>query len=188
MARPRSDEKRSAILSAATCVIAAQGLGAATAAIAKEAGVSNGSLFTYFETKADLLNQLYVELKSEMSSAALDQLPAEGDVRAQAFKVWQQWIRWGATFPQKRRALAHLNVSGEITEESRQVGHQVMLGFAEILERSRKTGPLSEAPLEFVMLLVNALADTTMDFMTSHPTQADEHSKTAFEGVWRMLA
>ena len=30
------------------------GLGAPTATIAKEAGVSNGSLFTYFETKADL--------------------------------------------------------------------------------------------------------------------------------------
>ena len=27
--------------------------------IAKEAGVSNGLLFAYFETKADLLNRLY---------------------------------------------------------------------------------------------------------------------------------
>ena len=32
-------------------VIASQGLGAPTAMIAKQAGVSNGSLFTYFETK-----------------------------------------------------------------------------------------------------------------------------------------
>ncbi len=55
MARPKSDDKRSAIVSAAIRVIAGQGLGAATATIAKEAGVSNGSLFTYFETKADLL-------------------------------------------------------------------------------------------------------------------------------------
>ena len=60
MARPRSDEKRSAIMSAAIHVIASQGLGAATATIAKEAGVSNGSLFTYFQTKADLFNQLYI--------------------------------------------------------------------------------------------------------------------------------
>jgi AcrR family transcriptional regulator len=64
MARPKSDDKRSAIVSAAIRVIAGEGLGAATATIAKEAGVSNGSLFTYFETKADLLNRLYVELKT----------------------------------------------------------------------------------------------------------------------------
>jgi AcrR family transcriptional regulator len=39
-------------MSAAIRVIASEGPGAPTATIAKEAGVSNGSLFTYFETKA----------------------------------------------------------------------------------------------------------------------------------------
>ena len=62
-------------MAAATRVIAAEGLGAATAAIAQEAGVSNGSLFTYFETKADLLNHLYLELKTEMAAAALEVSP-----------------------------------------------------------------------------------------------------------------
>ena len=81
MARPRSDDKRSAILAAAIRVIAAQGLSAPTAAIAAEAGVSNGSLFTYFPTKGDLLNQLYIEIKTEMGAAALDGLPTDGDAR-----------------------------------------------------------------------------------------------------------
>ena len=66
MARPKSEDKRSAILGAATRVIVSEGLGAPTAMIAREAEVANGSLFTYFETKADLLNALYVELKGEM--------------------------------------------------------------------------------------------------------------------------
>jgi len=39
-------------------MIAAQGLGAATATIAREAGVSNGTVFVYFETKATLVNEL----------------------------------------------------------------------------------------------------------------------------------
>jgi AcrR family transcriptional regulator len=65
MARPRSEDKRDAIMSAAIKAIAVQGLSAPTSLIAKEAGVSNGSLFTYFETKADLLNQLYCELRAD---------------------------------------------------------------------------------------------------------------------------
>jgi AcrR family transcriptional regulator len=69
MARPKSEDKRDALMAAATRVIAAQGLSAPTAVIAREAGVSNGSLFTYFETKADLFNQLYLELKTGMASA-----------------------------------------------------------------------------------------------------------------------
>lgn len=50
MSRPRSDEKRKALLEAATRIIVTQGLSAPTADIVKEAGVANGSLFTYFET------------------------------------------------------------------------------------------------------------------------------------------
>ena len=49
MPRAKSDDKRSAILSAAIRLIATEGLGVATATIAKEARISNGSLFTYFE-------------------------------------------------------------------------------------------------------------------------------------------
>jgi AcrR family transcriptional regulator len=47
--------------------------------IAKEAGVANGSLFTYFEAKADLFNQLYLELKAEMASATLKNHPVSGE-------------------------------------------------------------------------------------------------------------
>ncbi|QQE77111.1 TetR family transcriptional regulator [Alicyclobacillus sp. SO9] len=68
MARPLSDDKRNAIISAAIRVISSQGLSASTALIAKEAVVSNGALFTYFETKADLFNRLSIELKENQSA------------------------------------------------------------------------------------------------------------------------
>src|ERR1700726_1628390 len=99
MARPRSDDKRSAIIAAATRVIVTHGLSAPTAMIAREAGVSNGSLFTYFETKADLLNQLYVELKAEMAAAALDGLPAKGNTRKRMLSIWSHWLRWATSCP-----------------------------------------------------------------------------------------
>ena len=188
MARPRSEERRSAIMAAATRVIAAQGLGAATATIAKEAGVSNGSLFTYFETKADLLSQLYVELKSEMGAVALQGLSTEGEDRSQMFHLWRNWLRWAASRPEKRRALAHLSVSDEIAPESREAAHQAMAGVATLLERSRKNGALGNAPLAFVSALMSAMADTTMDFMIADPANADAHCQAAFEALWRMLA
>src|SRR5277367_2934520 len=188
MARPRSDDRRSAILSAAIRVIAAQGLGAPTATIAKEAGVSNGSLFTYFETKADLLNQLYIALKREMAAAALDGLPTGGDTREQVLHMWSHWLRWAASSPEKRRTLAHLGVSDDITPESREIGHQKMAGIARLLQRSRENGPMRNAPLGFVVALMNAMADATIDFMVSDPANANKHSKAAFEALWRVVA
>src|SRR6266513_1991714 len=63
MARPLSEEKREAILEAAAELVAQMGTGASTANIAKAAGVAEGTLFTYFGTKDDLLNQLFVEIE-----------------------------------------------------------------------------------------------------------------------------
>jgi AcrR family transcriptional regulator len=188
MARPRSDDKRNAIMSAAIRVIASQGLGAATATIAEEAGVSNGSLFTYFETKADLMNHLYIELKAEMAAAALDRLPTESDIRKQALHMWSHWVRWATSCPEKRRTLAHLGVSDDITPKSRRTGHQTMAGIAKLLERSRENGPMRNAPLGFVVALMSAMADATIDFIVSDPANANKHSKAAFDALWRMIA
>ncbi|HYS81455.1 MAG TPA: helix-turn-helix domain-containing protein, partial [Anaeromyxobacteraceae bacterium] len=63
MARPKSEDKRNALLAAATQVIAELGVSAPTARIAQVAGVAEGTLFTYFRTKDELLNELYLALK-----------------------------------------------------------------------------------------------------------------------------
>ena len=188
MARPRSDYKRNAIMSAATRVIAFRGLGAATATIAKEAGVSNGSLFTYFETKAGLFNQLYLELKTEMAKAALDELPSGDDTRKQLFHAWSRWLRWATSCSEKRRALAQLEVSDDITAESRRTAAQTMAPVAKLLEKSRQDGPMRQVPLGFVASLMNALAEATTDFIIREPADADQHALAAFEALWRMVA
>jgi AcrR family transcriptional regulator len=174
-------------MAAAVRVIAAQGLSAPTALIAKEAGVSNGSLFTYFPTKSDLLNALYVELKTEMGAAALAGAPSESDLRSQTLHMWRAWLRWAVSDPEKRQALAHLSVSDDIAPESRAAAHRALAGVAALVEKSRANGPLAGAPLGFVAALIGALADTTMEFMIADPANAETHCLTAFEAVWRML-
>ncbi|WP_213736725.1 TetR/AcrR family transcriptional regulator [Bradyrhizobium sp. dw_411] len=188
MARPRSDDKRSAIIAAAIRVIASEGLGAATATIAKEAGVSNGSLFTYFETKADLMNQLYLDLKAEMAATALEGLPTKSSIRKQMQYAWSHWLRWATSSPEKRRTLAQLAVSDDITPASHQAASNAFAGIRELLERSRENGPMRAAPLAFVASLMNALAEAATDFMIRDPANAEEHSKAAFNALWRMIA
>ena len=68
--------------------------------IAKEAGIANGSLFTYFETKSELFNQLYLELKQEMASVAMKDFPAEAELREQFFHIWRNWGNWAVRFPE----------------------------------------------------------------------------------------
>lgn len=187
MAIPRSDVKRNAIMSAAIHIIASQGLSAPTASIAKEAGVSKGLIFTYFETKADLLNQLYVELKAEMVDAALGGLPSESNNRTQMLYAWSHWLSWATDCPDKRRVLAHLGVSDDITLKSRQTASDTLAELTKLLDRCRKNGPMRDVPLRFVVAMVDAMADAAIDFIIDDPTNGENHCMVAFEALWRMI-
>ena len=187
MPRPKSDEKRAAILQAATRIIVMQGLSAPTAGIAKEAGVANGSFFTYFETKTELFNQLYLELKGEVASATSAGMSAHTELRKQFFQVWRNWTTWSVSFPEKRSALAQLSVSGEITEKSHLAAQKLMSGLADLADRGRLNGPMMKAPLGFVLTLMNSVAEATMDFMQQDPANAQKHCREGFEAMWRMF-
>src|SRR5580693_6638793 len=123
MARPRSEDKRNAILDAATHVFAERGLSAApTSEISKLAGVAEGTLFTYFKTKDDLINALYRAIKLELADAMMSGFPRKKSVRARLRHVWDGYVNWGRTNPEQRRVLAQLHVSGMLLKESIETG------------------------------------------------------------------
>ena len=150
--------------------------------------MSNGSLFLYFDTKATLLNELYVDLKTDMGTAALTGLPGPGDPREQLRHVWNQWLRWAAANPEKRRALALLQVCDDITAESHHAAHQVEKDIAAVLESSRANGPMREVPLGFVLTLTNAVAEAAIDTIIRDPADAEASSAIAFDAIWRLVA
>jgi AcrR family transcriptional regulator len=187
MARSKSEDKRNGLVVAATRVIAAQGLGAPTALIAREAGVSNGSLFTYFETKTDLFNQLFLELKADMAAAALAGRVADAPLREQFRRLWDNWMSWATANPDKRRALALLSVSDEITRPTEAAAQRAMAEIAGIVRRARADGPLRDAPSGFAEAAMDSLAEATMDFIVRDPARADEYRHAGFGALCRLL-
>jgi len=187
VARPRSNDKRQAILEAAIGVIAAQGLSASTAAIAKAAGVANGSLFTYFETKAELWNTLYVELKTEMAASSAEALTTDGSAKDALLQAWEGWVTWAVEMPERRKVLQLLVTSDEITAASRRAGHGAMAPLRQLLERCRAQGPMREATPGFVAALMTATAEATIDFIIDDPANAAGYRRDGFAALWRML-
>src|SRR5260370_36667354 len=99
MARPKSQEKRNAILAAAIELIAGQGLSIPTSKIAQVAGVAEGTLFTYFETKERLLNDLYLELKHEEREEMSPVYPFQASLKKRALHCWDTNVDFGVILP-----------------------------------------------------------------------------------------
>ncbi|ARP82247.1 TetR family transcriptional regulator [Bordetella genomosp. 8] len=189
MARPRSQDKREAILAAAAQALAVDGPGATTARIARLAGVAEGTVFTYFANKDVLLNELYLHLKSGMREAMLEAFPRGASLERRARHAWNAYIDWGLANPDARQALRQLSISGRIDERSRLAGSQ---GFGEIgaMMRERTGGGegLSADQLQaYRSALFSSLAETTMEYSADDPDRTAFYRDQGFRALWAVL-
>src|ERR1700682_5831886 len=115
MARLLSEEKRNALLSAAASAVALAGVAASTTRIAKDAGVAEGTLFIYFPTKDELLNQLYLDLNPISGAFSLLTIRTIQAFRSRSITSGVASSTGGESNPDKRKALRQLSVSERIT-------------------------------------------------------------------------
>lgn len=174
-------------MEAAIVVVAEQGVAASTAVIAKRAGVAQGSVFNYFPTKANLLNAMYLDLKSDLNGVVLAELPDVLDTQAQLYHLWVRWIKWGTSNPLRRRALAQLSVSDLISRASREASIEQAATGVGIVRRAIAGGSLKDQSIDFVAALIDALAGVTIDQMLREPETASARRDTVFKALWKAI-
>jgi len=187
MARPRSEDKRNAILAVAIEVFAEQGVSAPTAKIAKLAGVAEGTLFTYFSTKDELLNALYLELKTEVREAVIASSLKGKTPRHILAHTWQSYVNWGVGNPKKRKVVAQLGVSGRITEANKVKALEGFYEVSDLVTASTTNASLREFTSGFGLGIMGSLAETTMDFMAQFPEDAQRYVDAGFEAFWNVI-
>ena len=188
MARPLSETKREAILMSATRLVAALGTSAATAKIAQGADIAEGTLFKYFATKDDLLNEVYLTLKRDLANTLNRDFPGRTDMREQGWHIWSGWIDWGSNYPDKRKAMRQLGVSERITPASRQAGMTPFRDISEALDQAKAAGPLRDQPHAFVGALFEALAEATVEFVARDPERREQYKQAGFHMLWSGLS
>jgi AcrR family transcriptional regulator len=186
MARPRSPEKSRELLHAAVQEIALAGLGASTAKIAKAANLAEGTLFTYFPTKNDLLNELYFELKSDVYRRVNDSFPHQADLRQRARHIWIAYIDWAIEKPDERKVSLQLNVSNIVTDATRKRVALQNGAVAPTLKEVAAKGAFKDLPAGFVTSSMAAMQDAVMDTIAKKPRQKAMLIERGFEAFWRM--
>ncbi|EDN6961377.1 MmcQ/YjbR family DNA-binding protein [Salmonella enterica] len=176
MARPKSEDKKQALLEAATQAIAQSGIAASTAVIARNAGVAEGTLFRYFATKDELINTLYLHLKQDLCQSMIMELDRSiTDAKMMTRFIWNSYISWGLNHPARHRAIRQLAVSEKLTKETEQRADDMFPELRDLCHRSVLMVFMSDEYRAFGDGLFLALAETTMDFAARDPARAGEY-------------
>jgi AcrR family transcriptional regulator len=186
VARPKSEDKRNAILDAAMRLFAERGLTAApTSEISKQAGIAEGTLFTYFKTKDDLINALYREIKLELADAMMSDFPRKQNLRTRLRHVWDRYVNWGIANPKQRKVLAQLTVSEALTKESKDAGSAPFVEFQIMIRDAIEQRVFrNDVPVELISKSLAALVEAAIDLTVANRSKAKHYRDSGFQMFW----
>lgn len=189
MARPRSEDKHNAIISAAVAEFAARGVWSTpTSVISKAAGIAEGTLFNYFATKEVLINEVYCDLKREMAEVIMHAYPRSAESRSRFQYFWNAYVNWGAKNLDKIHVMEQLRKSDQITAESRAAGSAPFAELSELLANSMRDKLIRDYPIDFIGAMIGELAELTMGFVAQNKQDGTDYCAIGFETLWRGIA
>ncbi len=147
--RHKDDKKNLAICDAAIALITAHGFAdTSMSKIAKVANVSPATIYVYFENKESLLNETYLFVKQEMSTAMLQGVNPNFSVE-QIFKiVWNNYYDYGMKNPLKFAFAEQFANSPMIDRISKDEGWSYFQPLLEMFDRGKKEQVFKDISLE----------------------------------------
>ncbi|MGA8744024.1 MAG: helix-turn-helix domain-containing protein [Terracidiphilus sp.] len=186
MARPKSDRKRKAILEAAMELFEERGIARTpTSAISAAAGVAEGTLFTYFRTKDELLNELYRELRKEMDRE-LEDYPYAADAYTRLRFIWDRYLGLAMRYPKRLKVLQQLRASGRLLRGT-EAPNMAIMELLQTMKEAAEAGGFQDAQAELLVLLFRAQAEATAEFIGAHRELEAESRELGFRLIWRGL-
>lgn len=158
---------------------------APTSAISSAAGVAEGTLFTYFKTKDELLNELYRELRKEMDREMPD-YPYTADARIRLRFVWDRYLNLAMKYPKRLKVLQQLRSSGRLLKDA-EAPNMVIMELLHTTKEAAERGGLHNVSAEFLVLMFRAQAEATVEFIGAHRDLEAESREIGFKLIWREL-
>ncbi len=186
MARTLSSEKRQLILQAAVSQIAERGLAASTAAIAKKAGLAEGTMFTYFPSKDELLNELYVALKTEAFGRVQAGFPERAVLRERTRHIWTEYLRWATEKPHEQKVAMILHLSAIISAKSRRRVDAERGAVSQTMSELGEQGAFKDLPSGFAASAMRSMQEAVMETAVKGKKERENLFDQAFEAFWLM--
>lgn len=187
MARKLSPEKRDSLLAAGLHLFAAKGVqNTSTAAIAKEAGTAAGTLFLYFPTKQDLMNELVLDIGRRQSEHINSLLDPAVSVREIFFTIWEGSIRWFLANMEAYQYIQQVRDSGIIPPEVVQESEAFFAYYFMAIQKGLAENRIKSYPIEVTggFLYQGIVAVMNLVKIVADPEKQDDYIQMGFNIFW----
>lgn len=182
-------DKREQILASALTLFVEFGFhGTPTSKIAKEAGVSNGTLFHYFPTKEDLIKELYITIKNDLNQFIFSKIDPQESIEAVVKKTFIYFIYWALDNREKNHYVQQVMFSPHIFQIPEAVSKEQTQKHIQLIERAREEKIIKNLPTDLIYTLVNSQLMGIYNYVSNVPAdQRPPIIESGFEMVWDML-
>jgi len=179
-------DKKTAILNATLDLITTNGIHATPMSeVAKQAGVAAGTIYHYFESKTELINELYAVLKQQMGEALMQHTDSQASIKDRFFRFWLNLYDFFVQNPREFDFLENYAQSPVVSEEVKKANEVHYLPVIDFLAEGIQKGVLREMPVELMTALVygNVVAAAKLHLYGGFTLQS-AHLQQAMQASW----
>ncbi|MEM7117372.1 MAG: TetR/AcrR family transcriptional regulator [Chloroflexota bacterium] len=182
-------DKRTQIIEASIDLFAKNGFwNTPTSRITKHAKVSTGTLFNYFASKDELIDEVYLQLRQEQTAHIAINFPTDDSIKSRFEHIWFRYIDWGVRHPVRYRLLQQMKLSSDlISSEAQARSNANMTDAIGSMDQAMKENLFGEISAEYFGSLVLAQLNAAVSYATVHKLtdmSLTKHIARSFEIFW----
>jgi len=187
MVRTLNLERREKFLNAALALFVEKGVqNTTTAEIAQAAGAAAGTLFLYFPTKQDLINELALQISRAQAERINSLLDPAFSARESFFAIWRGSVGWFVENPLAYRYILQVRDSGMISAEVVKETGQLFIFYYAAIQKGLQEKVIQPYPVDLVggFLYQNIVAITNYIQMQQDQARRQEAVEMGFDIFW----
>lgn len=190
MVRSLSSEKKEAFFRVALKLFVANGVqNTSTAEIAREAGSAAGTLFLYFQTKQDLINELVLKISEEQSEYINTLLSAPLSIQDAFLAIWNGSIDWFLRNLEAYQFVQQIRDTSIIPESIIQETAKHLSYYYIVCQKGAEAGIIKPYPIEITggFLYQDIVAMMSLLKTEPDPIKREEYTRIGFDIFWNGL-
>jgi len=158
-----------------------------TASISQKAGVATGTLFLYFESKQELVNELYLECKDDYASFIEEGIDKHSTFKAQIRHIWDRNLEWKLKNPEKLKFMMQFCSSPYITKMTQEKAMNRIRLTNDVVKRAVDNKEVNTSSTELLSAMISGYFHSAALFLLEHPhsRNLNKWADESFNFFWK---